>query len=339
MVLENSSLTRLGNSGLRINHAVVGTMLFDMPPVGDVNMGVSEEDSLAILKKCYDEGLRTFDTANAYGGGNSEKVIGKFLKQYNIPRANVVIMTKCFLPIDFAPMQGPSTSLNFNDRGLSRKHILDAVKGSVERLGTHIDLLQIHRYDPEVPDEEIMRALNDVVESGQVRYLGASSMKTYQFIGLQNTAEKHGWHKFVSMQSLYNLLYREDERELNEYCKKTGVGLLPWSPNARGLLAIPTSSEKSKAKFQFPFYKNLLHLDVENDPKIIDRVEEVSKQIGCSMVEVAGGWLMAKGANPIIGLTLVDSIESILKLVNIKLTDEQVKYLEEPYRPKAGFHS
>ena len=336
MVLENSTLTRLGKSGLRINHAVVGTMLFNMPPIGDVDMGIREETSIAILKKCYDEGLRTFDTANAYGGGNSEKTIGKFLKQYNIPRENVVIMTKCFLPMDFAPGT-ISSSLNFNDRGLSRKHILDAVKGSVERLGTHIDLLQIHRYDPEVPDEEIMRALNDVVESGQVRYLGASSMKAYQFIELQHTAEKHGWHKFVSMQSLYNLLYREDERELNEYCKKTGVGLIPWSPNARGLLAIPTSSEKSKAKFELPFLHHLLHLDAENDRIIIDRVEEVSKKIGCSMVEVAAGWLVAKGANPIIGLTRLDAIDSVVRLATIKLTDEQIKYLEEPYRPKVGF--
>jgi aryl-alcohol dehydrogenase-like predicted oxidoreductase len=295
--------------------------------------GVSdEEESIAILKECYDAGLRTFDTADVYSSGNSERVIGKFLKQHNIPRENVVIMTKCYFHLDLLLGE---TGLSLNNKGLSRKHIMDAVKGSVERLGTHIDLLQIHRYDPEVPDEEVMRALNDVVESGQVRYLGASSMKTYQFIGLQNTAEKHGWHKFVSMQSMYNLIYREDERELNEYCQKTGVGLIPWSPNARGLLAVPFESEKTQEKIKNTFSNSFLAFDLEHDKVIIDRVEEVSKKLGCTMVEVACAWLIAKGAHPIIGVTLKDAIEPIVKLADIKLTEEQVKYLEEPYRSKA----
>lgn len=295
--------------------------------------GVTDDDeSIAILKKCYDAGLRTFDTADTYSAGHGEEVIGKFLQQHKIPRENVVIMTKCYFKLD--EFKGETKELNFNNKGLSRKHILDAVSASVKRLGTHIDLLQIHRTDPEVPQEEIMRALNDVVESGQVRYLGASSMKTYEFVELQHVAEKHGWHKFVSMQSLYNLIYREDERELNEYCRKTGVGLIPWSPNARGLLALPFNSEKTQEKLKNTMVITFLGIDVEHDKKIIDRVEELSKKLGCSMVEVAGAWLIAKGTHPIIGVTLEDAIEPIVKLTEISLTEEQVKYLEEPYSSK-----
>ncbi|EDK40104.2 hypothetical protein PGUG_04202 [Meyerozyma guilliermondii ATCC 6260] len=332
MPVTNDSISRLGASGLRINHAVVGTMLLGKVGFEAYN-GVSDEaESIAILKQCYDAGLRTFDTADVYSAGNSERVIGKFLKQHNIPREDVVIMTKCYFSLSHFDGE---TSLNLNNKGLSRKHILDAVKGSVERLGTHIDLLQIHRYDPEVPDEEIMRALNDVVESGQVRYLGASSMKLYQFIQLQHTAEKYGWHKFVSMQSMYNLIYREDERELNEYCQKTGVGLIPWSPNARGLLAVPSDSEKTKEKLKNNVATTFLAIDMEHDKVIIDRVEEISKKIGCTMVEVACAWLIAKGAHPIIGVTSKEAIEPVVKLTEIKLTEEQVKYLEEPYRAKA----
>lgn len=333
MPISNSSISRLGKSGLRINHAVVGTMLIGQRGYEAFN-GVSDKaESIALLKKCYDAGLRTFDTADTYSGGNSERMIGAFLKEYNIPREDVVILTKCYFPIVRTNPDG-SEPLNFNSKGLSRKHILDAVKGSVERLGTHIDLLQIHRTDLEVPKEEIMRALNDVIESGQARYIGASSMKTYEFIELQHTAEMNGWHKFISMQSLYNLIYREDERELTEYCKETGVGLIPWSPNARGLLALPFNSKKTQEKLKLDWSNSFLGVDLEHDKVIIDRVEEVSKQIGCQMVEVAGAWLIAKGAHPIIGVTLPDAIEPIVKLADVKLTEDQIKYLEEPYRSK-----
>ena len=184
----------------------------------------------------------------------------------DIPRDTVVILTKCYFAVDTYD-KNRQEGLHLNNLGLSRKHILDAVDDSVRRLGTHIDLLQIHRYDPNVPDEEVMRALNDVVESGKVRYLGASSMKTYQFIGLQHTAELNGWHKFVSMQSMYNLIYREDERELNAYCNHAGIGLLPWSPNARGLLALPWTSAKIQEKLANPevYGLNYMGLDVEHD--------------------------------------------------------------------------
>ncbi|CUM65807.1 uncharacterized protein PRCAT00003455001 [Priceomyces carsonii] len=333
MVLNNSTLSQLGNSGLRINHAVVGTMLLTLKLKDAIIKEIGESESLKILKKCYDEGLRTFDTADTYSGGDSERIIGKFLKHYNIPREDVVIMTKCYFSIN-AFNGGDPDSLDFNHRGLSRRHILDAVKGSVERLGTHIDLLQIHRLDQNVPKEEIMHALNDVVESGQVRYLGASTMKVYEFIELQHTAEIRGWHKFISMQSLYNLLYREDERELNEYCNKTGVGLIPWSPNARGLLALPFNSKKTQEKLKNTLGVSFLGLDIKQDKAVIDRVEELSKKLGCEMVEVSSAWLRAKGAHPIIGVTLVEAVDPIVKMANIKLTEEQVKYLEEPYRPK-----
>ncbi|EDK38092.2 hypothetical protein PGUG_02190 [Meyerozyma guilliermondii ATCC 6260] len=336
MSINNSTISRLGNSGLQINHAVVGTMLIGTNNNGIFANGVDgDEDSMALLKKCYDRGLRTFDTADVYSSGHSEEVIGKFLKKYDIPRDTVVILTKCYFAVDTYD-KNRQEGLHLNNSGLSRKHILDAVDDSVRRLGTHIDLLQIHRYDPNVPDEEVMRALNDVVESGKVRYLGASSMKTYQFIGLQHTAELNGWHKFVSMQSMYNLIYREDERELNAYCNHAGIGLLPWSPNARGLLALPWTSAKIQEKLANPevYGLNYMGLDVEHDKPIIDRVEELSKKYKCTMAEIAGAWLVAKGTHPIIGVTSEQAIDAMVAMAHTNLSKEDVEYLEEPYKAK-----
>lgn len=183
--------------------------------------------------------------ADVYSHGRSEEIIGKALTKYSIPRERVVILTKCFFGVDESgaqPQMGAvsaNAGENINQVGLSRKHIIDAVDRSVRRLGTYIDVLQIHRLDRETPKTEIMRALNDVVESGKVRYIGASSMAAWEFQMLQNIADKHGWHRFISMQSHYNLLYREEEREMFPYCNETGVGLIPWSPLARGALCRP----------------------------------------------------------------------------------------------------
>lgn len=223
-----------------------------------------------------------------------------------------------------------------NQVGLSRKHIIDAVDKSVARLGTYIDVLQIHRLDRESPREEIMRALNDVVESGKVRYIGASSMAAWEFQELQNVAEKHGWHKFVSMQNYYNLLYREEENEMIPYCNHTGVGLVPWSPVARGALARPWQSRDSLREKTDNYLKVLVRSrDDKVDEEIIGRVEEVARKTGKSMAQIAIAWsLSKKDVCPIVGLNKKERMDEAVEACKIKLSDEDIKYLEEPYQPK-----
>lgn len=223
-----------------------------------------------------------------------------------------------------------------NRVGLSRKHILDAVDDSVARLGTYIDVLQIHRLDRDTPREEIMRALNDVVESGKVRYIGASSMAAWEFQMLQNVAERNGWHKFVSMQGFYNLLNREEEREMVPYCVETGVGLIPWSPMARGVLARPLGDGGSVRERTDGVLKGMVRgKETEADREIVKRVEEVARNKGVSMAQVATAWCLAKGTNPILGLNSKERIDEAVAAVKVKLTKEEIEFLEEPYVPKA----
>jgi versiconal hemiacetal acetate reductase len=241
--------TTLGRSGLRISRVILGTMSYGTPSwQGWV---LDEAASLPLLKHAYDIGIRTWDTADIYSHGLSETIIGKAIAQYSLPRENLVILSKCYFGVDPQNMglQPVPSTINdgdlLNRTGLSRKHILAAVAASCARLGTYIDVLQIHRLDRSVPKEEIMRALNDVVESGQVRYLGASSMAAWEFQELQHIAERKGWHGFVSMQGYYNLIYREEENEMIPYCNYSGVGLIPWSPVARGALTRPWGDRTS----------------------------------------------------------------------------------------------
>ncbi|KAF4629166.1 hypothetical protein G7Y89_g8981 [Cudoniella acicularis] len=217
---------------------------------------------------------------------------------------------------------------------------MDAVHRSVARLGTYIDVLQIHRLDRETPREEIMRALNDVVESGKVRYIGASSMAAWEFQTLQNIADKHGWHKFVSMQNYYNLIYREEEREMIPYCLDTGVGLIPWSPIARGALSRPyTDRSTTREKSDVTLANMVRGKETEIDKFVIGRVEELSKKYGVSMATIATAWCLSKPkVNPIIGLSSKERIDQAVQSVHFaasgKLTKEDVAYLEEGYAPK-----
>ncbi|KAK5152790.1 hypothetical protein LTR04_006319 [Oleoguttula sp. CCFEE 6159] len=240
-------------------------------------------------------------------------------------------------------------------RLFQRKHILDAVDNSVKRLGTYIDVLQIHRLDRNTPREEIMRALNDVVESGKVRYIGASSMAAWEFQTLQNIAERHGWHKFISMQNYYNLIYREEEREMIPYCKDTGVGLIPvcprnytsspitqlifdlqWSPVARGVLTRPWGERTTKREQTDNFLKNLIRSkETEIDKNIVDRLEEVAKKHNVSMTTIATAWAISKGVSPIIGLSSKERIDQAVTNAKFELSEEVARYLEEPYAPKA----
>ncbi|OAG33815.1 hypothetical protein AYO21_12089 [Fonsecaea monophora] len=303
---------------------------------------LNEEDSLPLLEYAYKVGIRTWDTADVYSHGRSEQIIGKAIKQYNIPRERLVILSKCYFGVTpDTPGSGiAASSVNdgdmLNQTGLSRKHILDAVDKSVARLGTYIDVLQIHRLDRSVPREEIMRALNDVVESGKVRYIGASSMAAWEFQELQNVAEKHGWHKFISMQNYYNLIYREEENEMIPYCNHTGVGLVPWSPVARGALARPYKTRDTLREKTDNYLKTGIRAKEDKvDEEIVGRVEEVAKKMGKTMAQIAIAWCLSKkDVCPIVGLNKKERMDEAVEACKIKLSDEDIKYLEEPYMPK-----
>ncbi|KAH7093132.1 NADP-dependent oxidoreductase domain-containing protein [Paraphoma chrysanthemicola] len=339
MADKKMEYVNLGKSGLKVSKIILGAMSYGssewQPWV------LNEADSLPLLEHAYKCGINTWDTADIYSHGVSERIIGKALKQYNIPRNKVVILSKCYFGVDESNPGRPIALSTTNDGetvnevGLSRKHIFDAVEKSVDRLGTYIDVLQIHRLDRGTPREEIMKALNDVVDKGWVRYIGASSMAAWEFQTLQNIAEKHGWHKFVSMQNYYNLIYREEEREMIPYCQDTGVGLIPWSPIARGALTRPWSDRSSKRAETDKFVSALVYeREFATDKKIIERVEEVAKKHNVSMACIATAWCLKKGVCPIIGISSKERIEEAVQNVHFKLSDEDAKYLEEAYVPK-----
>lgn len=329
---------RLGNSGLKVSRIILGCMTYGNPHWEGSPWVLNEEQSLPLLEKAYDLGINTFDTANTYSNGLSETIIGKALSTYSIPRNRVVIMTKVYYPVmEDEPETRPSPAVNdgalVNQMGLSRKHIFDAVEGSLRRLNTdYIDVLQLHRLDTETPPEAIMRALHDLVRLGKVRYLGASSMHCWQFARLQYTAKMNGWTPFVSMQGLYNLLYREEEREMNPFCQAEGVGLIPWSPLARGLLARPWSEKSARAEQDVKTRKWFVG---DWNERIVTRVEELASKKGCAMSAVAMAWLLRKGACPIVGLNSIQRLEGSLEALEVELTDDEVEYLEEPYQPLA----
>lgn len=333
---------QLGKSGLRISVPIFGCM-----SLGDSKAQswvVGEEEALPLLKEAYERGLNTWDTANVYSQGASEVIVGKAIKKYKIPREKVVIMTKCFWAVGETPevrhfVYGPEVESSkdyVNQFHLSRTAIFNQVNASLKRLDTdYIDLLQIHRFDYNTPIEETMKALHDLVESGKVRYIGASSMWAVNFARMQFVAEKNGWTKFVSMQNHYNLLYREEEREMNRFCNDTGVGLIPWAPLCRGHLARPPSdfgsTERSKIeKTSSPG----THGTVEPDLTIIKRVQEIAEKHKWKMSHVALAWINKRVASPIIGFSSVARIEEALEARGKTLTDEEEKYLEELYEAK-----
>ncbi|OTA89169.1 hypothetical protein M434DRAFT_79694 [Hypoxylon sp. CO27-5] len=330
---------RVGSSGLRVSTPILGAMSLGsskwLPWVLD------EEQSLEILKAAYDRGINTWDTANSYSNGLSEEVIGKALQKYSIPREKVVILTKCFLYVGeetsiFTPPFGPlleKTKDYVNRGGLSRVNIFNTVDASLARLGTsYIDLLQIHRFDPNTPIEETMRALNDVVQSGKVRYIGASSMWATQFARMQAVAERNGWAKFISMQNYYHLCYREEEREMVRFCNDTGVGILPYSANFGGKLARPLGQHDStRAKTPSPVGGAL----ASDEEEIIRRVEKLASEKGWKMSQVNLAWHRSRGNIPIVGFNSIARIDEACDARGKTLTAEEAKFLEEPYVPKA----
>ncbi|CAH2355894.1 putative aryl-alcohol dehydrogenase Aad16p [[Candida] railenensis] len=337
---------KLGDSGLSISRVIVGCMTFGNKTFAD--WLIDDEDKIfSILKKCYDSGLRTFDTADVYSNGESEILLGKFIKKYKIPRNKVVILSKCYFPTE-----PENPDFNFknkadapeyeyaNSQGLSRKHIFDAVQASVERLGTYIDVLQIHRLDRNTPKREIMKALNDVVEQGLTRYIGASAMRAIEFAQLQFIADKNGWFKFISMQNYYNLTYREEENEMIPFCNDSEfgkVGIIPYSPLARGLLTRPLGQESQNNRssetdaVQKVYGLNALS---DADKEIVNRVEELAKKYKVNMASVAAAWVLSKGACPIVGISSESRVDDYIEACKLKLTEEDTKFLEEPYVTK-----
>ncbi|KAL1744102.1 NADP-dependent oxidoreductase domain-containing protein [Schizophyllum fasciatum] len=336
---------QLGKSGLRISVPIVGAMSYGNPKWAasedSTQWVLDEEKALPILKAAWDRGINTIDTANVYSNGDSERIVAKFIEKYQIPREEIIIATKCYHlaakgkdhDVFTPPVLSTITQRReyVNQAGLSRAAIFNAVEGSLARLNTsYIDLYQIHRFDPSTPPEETMKALHDLVQAGKVRYIGASSMRAWQFALLNEVAEKHNWTKFVSMQDEYSLLYREEEREMLAYCKYHGIGVIPWSPLSGGALARPPgSAETARSK---SFESLGIRKSHEIDAEIIKRVEEVAKKRGWAMSQVAIAWVMRNVSSPIIGFNSIKRVDQ--GIVDGELTDEEAKYLEEPYQPK-----
>jgi len=333
---------RLGNSGLKVSKVILGCMSY-----GDPNWQswvLKEEESIKHIKAAYDAGVNTFDTADSYSDGESERVLGKAIKQLNLPRDEIVVMTKIFFAVGrtsgarlgISPID-PDEVGYVNQHGLGRKHIFDGVKQSLERLQLdYIDLLQCHRFDPNTPIAETMQALHDVVQAGYVRYIGMSSCWAWQFQAMQNYAITNKLTPFVSMQNHYNLLYREEEREMFPTLKLFGVGAIPWSPVARGLLTRPLSENTARSKSDISF-KVFPQAGTEASTAIINRVEEIAKKRGVSMGQVSLAWVAAKDGvtAPIVGVTSLAHLQDAIASVHVQLTPEELKYLEEPYAPQA----
>jgi aryl-alcohol dehydrogenase-like predicted oxidoreductase len=288
---------------------------------------LNEEQSAPFFRQALDLGINFFDTANVYSIGDSERVLGKFLKA-NAKREDVVIATK----LNGVMRDGP------NGGGTSRKEIFFELDESLRRLGTdYVDLYQIHRLDKTTPIEETLEALNDVVRAGKVRYIGASSMWAWQFSKALYTSEKHGWAKFVTMQPHYNLLYREEEREMLKLCLDQGVGVIPWSPLARGRLARRWDAETTKRSGDDGYAKNLYAKTADADKLVVERLTQVAGERGVPMAQVALAWLLSKPAitSPIVGATKLHHLVDAAAAVSVKLTAEEVKALEELYVPHA----
>ena len=317
--------TNLGKTGMKISRLCLGMMSYGSKQWRD--WVLNEEEAKPFIKRSLEAGINFFDTADVYSLGESEKITGNLLKFFGVKRENVVVATK---------LNGQMSD-DINDKGLSRKHVMDSIDKSLKRLQMdYVDLYQIHRWDYETPVKETMEALNDVVRSGKARYIGASSMFAWQFAKAQHIADQHGWARFVSMQNHYNLVYREEEREMIPLCVDQGVGLIPWSPMARGFFAGNRKrgggGETVRANND-PFARDLYFR--EEDFTVADRAAEIAKERGVTASQVALAWMLNKPhiSSPIIGATKMEHLEQAIAALEIKLSDDEMKRLEEPYQP------
>lgn len=314
--------TRLGNTGLQVSRICLGTMTYGSP--GWRDWVLDEETSRPFIKRALEAGINFFDTADVYSLGQSERVVGRALRDFCSSREDYVLATKVFFPVDGG------------HGGLSRKHILHAIDNSLTRLGLdHVDLYQIHRFDNDTPIAETIEALHDVVKAGKARYIGASSMYAWQFARYLSTAEAMGMTKFVSMQNFYNLVYREEEREMLPLCAASGIGVIPWSPLARGFLgrslAHARDRQSTRAKSD-----NVLAMEWgAADMETLRRMEETGARHGASNAQIAIAWLLAKGVTaPIVGASKMNHLEDAIAAAAITLTADEVAYLDAPYQSK-----
>jgi aryl-alcohol dehydrogenase-like predicted oxidoreductase len=312
----------LGRTGLEVSRICLGCMSYGEAGRGRHTWSLDEAQSRPFIKRALEGGINFFDTANVYSDGSSEEILGRALKDY-ARREEVVVATK----VHNRMRPGP------NGAGLSRREILFEIDASLRRLGMdHVDLYQIHRLDPLTPMEEILEALHDVVKAGKARYIGASSMYAWQFEKLLMIAERRGWTRFVSMQNYVNLLYREEEREMLPLCKAEGIGVIPWSPLARGRLTRDWDETTARSGTD---PTALFTKSAEADRKVAARVAEVAAKRGIPRAQVALAWLLSKSVitAPIVGATKIQHIEDALAAVSVKLTPEEIAQLEEPYIP------
>jgi len=323
-ILQRSSLTmqyvNLGKTGLKVSRLCLGTMTYGSSKWR--SWVLDEEAARPFFQRAVEAGINFFDTADMYSVGLSETVVGRAIREYT-RRDDVVIATKVYFPM------GPGV----NNRGLSRKHIMAAIDASLRRLATeYVDLYQIHRFDPETPIEETLEALHDVVKSGKALYIGASSMHAWQLAKMLYTADSHGWTRFVSMQNNYNLIYREEEREMIPHCIDQGIAVIPWSPLARGFLAGNRKRETDRAKtddIAQQFYV------AESDFTIADRVSELAKRRGVSPAQIALAWILRKRGvtAPIVGASKPGQLDEAVAALEIQLDESELQFLEEPYQP------
>ncbi len=321
----------LGKTGLKVSRICLGCMTYGSPAVvGEAKGGrhywaLNEQESQPFFRQALDLGINFFDTANVYSSGDSEVVLGNFLKA-NTRREAVVIATKVHGVMREEP----------NGRGLSRKSILFELDQSLRRLQTdYVDLYQTHRWDYETPIEETLEALHDVVKAGKVRYIGASSMFAWQFAKALYLADLHGWKRFVTMQNHYNLLYREEEREMIGLCLDQGIGVLPWSPLARGRLTRPWQAETTRRSETDRFGNTMYARTEEDDRKVVERLGEIAEKRGVTRAQVALAWLLAKPGvtSPIVGASKPHHLEDAVAALSLRLTPEETTALEEPYTP------
>src|SRR6267154_2144818 len=316
--------TKLGRTGLDVSRLCLGCMSYGRGNSGFHQWSLGEEESRPFIKKALETGINFFDTANRYSVGKSEEVLGRALNDF-ARREEVVIATKVFNRMRPGP----------NGAGLSRKNILFEIDESLRRLGTdYVDLYQIHRFDHETPIEETMEALHDVVKSGKARYIGASSMYAWEFGKALAVAERNGWTRFVSMQNLVNLMYREEEREMLPLCAAEGIGVIPWSPQARGRLTRDWSISSTRSETDESVTR-LFAKSADADARVVDRVAKVATARGVPRARVALAWLLAKPVitAPIVGATKLQHLEDALASVRVKLSEDEMALLEEPYVP------
>ncbi len=315
---------RLGNTGLHVSRVCLGMMSYgndsERPWVLD------ESAAEPIVRAAVEGGVTFFDTADTYSSGASEVATGRLLPKF-LSRDELVVATKVFMPMTPGP----------NGRGLSRKHVTAAIDASLQRLGMdYVDLYQIHRWDPQTPIEETLEALHDIVRAGKARYIGASSMYAWQFAKAQHAAERHGWTPFVSMQNHYNLLYREEEREMIPQCLDMGVGVLPWSPLARGWLAGTRGrgGERRTTRAESDAFQDQLY-GLSEDYDVIDRVAEVAGARGLAPAQIALAWLLHRPGvtAPIVGATKLGHLQDALAAAELTLSEHEIERLQEPYRP------